>query len=255
MSTLDGSREDGAQEGVVHHYEDLPLVIRILVRDLAGGGDVRHQHRGIGWGFQVDHLHRGIVLHQGLHLLLSGASEEGLGADLEGRQEVAEEILRAAVDGVGEHQRVAGLQEGQAGAGDGAHARREDGGVLGAIPGGDLGFQDLAVGIVHPGVDEGWALALLQGVQAVGDLEGALALGGGLEDERGGPEDRRGGRALGALGIVALGEDRGLGFHGTHGKLLGGSRIMNGRHFQMPNHMRDLLGIYYFLHGYWNPPN
>ena len=96
---------------------------------------------------------------------------------------------------------VAGADEGQEQGRDRGHAAREGEALLGVFPDPQAILEDFLVGVVEARIDQPVAGARA----APGDaLEEALAVGGALEDEGRGEEDRRLERAFAERGIEAI---------------------------------------------------
>ena len=114
------------------------------------------------------------------------------------------EEFGAAIDGFGEHECVAGAQEGHQRGGDRGHAGGEGERLFRRIPDGEPIFQHFEIGIVDARVDEMHLFAAVLLAQAVGEFERGLALFCTGEDEGGCLEQRRLQRALGQMRRVAI---------------------------------------------------
>ena len=179
-------------EGVVHDDDAVRILCMRVVRD---GGDVRDFHAGVGNGLKVNDLR---VRANGCFHLRHVRHVDAVGVDAEARQCLVDERERAAVERFVCHKVIAAAEQRQQRGGDGTHAGRERRAVLAALQQRDFLLELAGGGVAETGIDEA---ALLTG-------EVAAALLGGIKDEGGGLEDRRGQCAEVVVHVVAVDDDR-----------------------------------------------
>jgi len=172
--------ENGTTEGVIDNEKAV-----VLLGNAGCSLQISHSDGWVGRSLDVDDLALALALGDGsLDFSLRAAGVEGVGGDLEGRQDCAHEHLSATVNGIREADVISGTKESQAGGGDCSHATAHEGSSLGlGVPDADLVFKDFRVGISHTAVDHCRDLTLLSLSQAVSDLKGSLALFRVLEHE------------------------------------------------------------------------
>lgn len=103
------------------------------------------------------------------------ARGHGNRADAPARQEIAQKVVSAAVEGDGVNGGLAGAQEGQKRSHDGGHPGVEyQRGFRAGLEGNGLRFEDFRIGMIQAGVDQVHFLVRLGMGAAVGNVESAL---------------------------------------------------------------------------------